>query len=305
VKVVISRKGCDSGSGGCDSPILDGRFISVPIPAPGIPYSDIDVEPDLTLLGLMEELQIDSLKNVWVGATNSSRLPTIQATAHLDPDLQPSARHRADGWRPMFGQVGASQSHLANHGVANGDLFLFFGRFRTASRDTGRASWITGSEAMHALWGWLEVSETIDVNLGDEPPNYANEFPHFAHRQLWTNEPNVVYMGTKDLRFAGSLPGGGVFSRYRPELRLTREGGALTEWELPAAFHPDRAGACLSYHKGSSWSPLDGDRAQLRAASRGQEFVVDASPGILDWVQTLFHQEAADRQAGEAAEAAT
>lgn len=297
MKVVISRKGCDSGSGGCDSPILDGRFISVPIPAPGIPYNEIDVEPNLTLLALMEELQIDSLKNAWVDATNSRRLPTIQATAHLDPDLEPSARHRTDGWRPMFGQVGASQSHLANQGVANGDLFLFFGRFRTASRATGRASWATRSEATHSIWGWLEVAGTIDVNRGDEPPDYAIEFPHFAHRALWINEPNVVYVGAKHLQFARSLPGGGVFSRYRPELRLTREGGALTDWELPAAFHPDRAGACLSYHKRSSWAPLDGERAQLRAASRGQEFVVDASPGILDWVQGLFHQEAVDRRA--------
>lgn len=244
----------------------------------------------------MEELQIDSLKNAWVGATNSKRLPTSQATAHLDPDLEPSARHRADGWRPMFGQVGASQSHLANQGVANGDLFLFFGRFRTASRATGRALWTTGSEATHALWGWLEVAETIDVNQGDEPPDYAIEFPHFAHRALWTSERNVVYVATKHLRFERTLPGGGVFSRYRPELRLTREGGALTEWDLPGVFHPDRAGAELSYHKRSRWSPVEGDRVGLRAASRGQEFVVSASEEILDWVRGLFHQESADRQ---------
>lgn len=297
MKLVLSRKGCDAGSGGCDSPVPDGKFISLPIPARGIPYGAIGGEPGLTMLELMHQLGIESLKNAWVGETNSTRLPTIRATAHLDPDLQPSACRRTDGWRPMFGQVGASQSHLANQGVAKGDLFLFFGRYRTASRDSGRASWVDGATAMHAVWGWLEVAETIDVNRGDESPDYATEFPHFAHRELWTNQPNVVYIGTKCLSFARSLPGGGVFSRYRPELRLTREGGALTEWELPAVFHPDRAGALLSYHKRSSWSPVDGDLARLRATSRGQEFVVTASQGILEWVKRLFRQEAVDRQA--------
>lgn len=45
---------------------------------------------------------------------------------------------------------------------------------------------------MHAIWGWLEVAETIDVNRGDEPPPYAMEFPHFSHCQLWTNQRNVL-----------------------------------------------------------------------------------------------------------------
>ncbi|MEO1969855.1 MAG: hypothetical protein ABGW87_14220, partial [Sphingomonadaceae bacterium] len=31
--------------------------------------------------------------------------------------------------RCIFGQVGAAQTHLANHGVGRGDVFVFFGRF--------------------------------------------------------------------------------------------------------------------------------------------------------------------------------
>lgn len=42
MKLVLSRKGCDAGSGGCDSPVLDGKFISLPIPAPGIPSRQVE-----------------------------------------------------------------------------------------------------------------------------------------------------------------------------------------------------------------------------------------------------------------------
>src|SRR5881397_2673264 len=43
MKLVLSRKGVDSSSGGCDSPLLDDRYISIPIPGPGIPYAQIAV----------------------------------------------------------------------------------------------------------------------------------------------------------------------------------------------------------------------------------------------------------------------
>jgi Nucleotide modification associated domain 3 len=48
--------------------------------------------------------------------------------AHLDPDLcRESLAQRPEGWRPAFGQSGASASHLNNQCVDKGDLFIFFG----------------------------------------------------------------------------------------------------------------------------------------------------------------------------------
>jgi hypothetical protein len=52
---------------------------------------------------------------------------TGDALAHLDPDLERTARSRQPGWTPAFGQVSAAQSYLENNGVGTDDLFLFFG----------------------------------------------------------------------------------------------------------------------------------------------------------------------------------
>ncbi len=35
MKLILSRKGFDSAAGGCPSPIIDGRPLSMPIPASG------------------------------------------------------------------------------------------------------------------------------------------------------------------------------------------------------------------------------------------------------------------------------
>ena len=53
--------------------------------------------------------------------------------AHLDPILDTRVS-RGTGWRPLFGQAGASESHLRKTGVSEGDIFLFFGWFRQVSK---------------------------------------------------------------------------------------------------------------------------------------------------------------------------
>src|SRR2546421_253160 len=61
-------------------------------------------------------------------------VPEAGRGAHLDPDLVEHVVPRLEGWRAMFGQVGASQTHLDNNGVDVGDVFLFFGLFRQTIR---------------------------------------------------------------------------------------------------------------------------------------------------------------------------
>ena len=52
----------------------------------------------------------------------------------------------------LFGQCGAAQTHLANQGVAEGDVFLLFGLFREA-----------GGELHHRIYGYCEIAEIIDL----------------------------------------------------------------------------------------------------------------------------------------------
>ena len=116
-KLIISRKGFDSGSGGCPSPIFpDGTMFSLPIPSrdreqfADLQHGDIDIASVVT------------------GITNGRM--SRQGRVHLDPDLNFDAyRYRRDRpdwqqWRWMLGQAGIAQRHLNNQGISSGDIFL-------------------------------------------------------------------------------------------------------------------------------------------------------------------------------------
>ena len=124
MRIVFSRKGFDSASGGGPSPIVEGRPVSLPIPAgegrPGIPYGE---------LGLAEHV-----------VAHGHGADTL---AHHDPMFL------EDG-TCLFGQYGAAQTHLENRGVGEGDVFLFFGLFRE-----GR------ERPHHRIFGWLRVEEMV------------------------------------------------------------------------------------------------------------------------------------------------
>ena len=98
-ELILSRKGFDSGSGGCPSPIFpDGTMFSLPIPS-------YDEET-------FEDLQHGdvAIADVVTGITNG-RMSGLDLV-HLDPDLNFDAyRHRKDRpdwqqWRGMLGQAG-------------------------------------------------------------------------------------------------------------------------------------------------------------------------------------------------------
>lgn len=156
MRIVLSRKGFDTGSGGTASPIINGRPISLPIPThhrSATTYHDIG-------LG-------DIVENVTRGKITRDRL------CHHDPMF-------IDG-QSLFGQCGAAQSHLRNRGVGIGDVFLFFGLF-----DDER----TG-ERHHRIFGYMRVEEmlapTIDLLVGLDRPH-----PHTLGQ--W-NDNNTIYKG--------------------------------------------------------------------------------------------------------------
>jgi hypothetical protein len=140
MKVILSRKGCDSGqkSGKMASPILPcGCLCSIPIPySSGVPYATIRFGtrtlPDIC----------DGIRPYWKGL------------AHLDPDLCfQSLATRPAGWRAAFGQSSAAQGHLKNQEVGEGDLFLFFGWFKRTEGSGDKLKFVLGrSRKAHHLW---------------------------------------------------------------------------------------------------------------------------------------------------------
>lgn len=283
MKVIFSRKGFDSASGGCPSPILpDGRIVVLPIPDT---YSSI-YYGDVTLAGLDTGKLVADLTGGRLGREDG---------AHLDPDIDRRSLDREPGWRPLFGQRGAAQGHLRNHGVGPGDLFLFYGLFRETEISNSSYRWKKTAAARHIIWGWLQVEEVFEVTteLADEF-GWMSYHPHFDRP---AEKNNVIYLSRKFLQLpgcaVGTRPGSGVFGRAYPSLVLssdTQYGGASI-WELPGWCYPRNGVYPLSYHQRMDRWLRCGSTTLLKAAPRGQEFILDTVhyPEAVGWVKALLH----------------
>jgi hypothetical protein len=136
MKIILSRKGFDSESGKVPSPILpDRRLISLPIPFAGeqTTFANVDVF-GRSAAAILSELRPSGYKFKDEAAARA----WAAVPAHLDPDLRAGAVPRPAGWRPLFGQDGAAQTHLANQRVGIGDLFLFYGWFKETTNYGGK-----------------------------------------------------------------------------------------------------------------------------------------------------------------------
>ena len=289
MRIIFSRKGFDSSAGRVPSPVFeDGSMVSLPIPEPQ-PVSDDACYADISAVGTTLGAIVEGL--------TSKRIATDRA-AHLDPDLRRDARERRPGWRPLFGQDGAAQSHLERQSVGRGDLFLFFGWFRHASRRDDQFRFTAKGSGFHALFGWLQVDEMRRAGPGASLPPWAAGHPHAVHDY---GSRNVLYVSTPELKINGAslgVPGAGTFDRLTPELLLSAcdpASGTIprrSRWSLPSCFCP-QSGPMLSYHRAAHrWTrdTADPHRVLLDVVSRGQEFIFDASecPEAVTWATRLI-----------------
>ncbi len=285
MKIILSRKGFDSSSGGCPSPLFpDGQLYSLPIPdaAAAVRYCD------LTPAGVASEGLVSQL----TGRRHASRLG-----AHLDPDLRASALPRAGGWRPSLGQAGSAQGHLRNQLVGAGDLFLFFGLFRPVERYRRRWQFRRAAPARHLLWGWLQVEKVCPVpELTAAEHSWLAGHPHLL--QQLTN--NTLYVGCRQLTVGGeckSTAGAGVFTHFSESLQLSDpDSVSPRQWRLPAGFCPDEGLPPLSYHDNPAVWRRQGEHCYLQSAARGQEFVLQADyyPEVVTWACQLIEELGCD-----------
>ncbi len=281
MRIILSRKGFDSSSGGCPSPILpDGRLLPLPIPDPrsSIRYDAI-------------HWQGHNLGNIVSDLTGGRLGPSD--TAHLDPDLNPASLPRGPGWRPLLGQTGAAQGHLRRHAVGRGDIFLFFGLFRQTRWEGGRLRWQTDAPRRHLIWGWLQVDDCVKVDdcAADELP-WARYHPHF---RIGQDANNTLYLARPELCLPGAAEpeaaGAGLFHSHGPDLALTAPNARLpSDWALPPWFHPGKDRRPLTYHsRPDRWRKAAGS-TRLRAVARGQEFILDTDdyPEASGWLKGLL-----------------
>lgn len=280
MRLILSRKGFDSSSGGCPSPIFpNGTMLSLPIPdrSSRIAYREI-------------EHQGVNVGQVVADLTGDDR--RLRHYAHLDPDLDRDALPRRDGWRPLFGQTGAAQGHLRNQNVQADDLFLFFGLFRRVERTRSGWRFVGEAAAKHVLWGWLHIGEVHTVEeLASNALPWARYHPHFQGKR---DVNNTLYIGSDRLRLDSKdvdAPGAGLFRQIEDRLILTDpDAGSLARWRLPPAFFPGAGKPPLSYHRTPERWRLGDGYCTVQSVSRGQEFVLNTIryPGITDWLSELL-----------------
>jgi hypothetical protein len=277
MKLILSRKGFDSGAGGCPSPIFpDDSMLSLPI-------------PDKTAPVHYEDLKWRGRRLSDIIAPLKGARPKPHHSVHLDPDLVSASQPRHPDWRPVLGQTGSSQGHLRNEGVGPGDLFLFFGLYRRV--DEG-GQFIRLEPRRHVIWGWLQVDAVIKVDQPSQDLAWVGQHPHIGREP---DRSNTLYRTKERLSFPGmgsmELPGAGVFERYRPWLQLTDpEASGPSVWRLPSWFFPSGRVSALSYHSNPSrWQRL-GDQVRLQSVGKGQEFVLNADhyPESIPWVLSLL-----------------
>lgn len=281
-RIVLSRKGFDSGYGGHASPILpDGRLVALPIPA----RHDTTTLADLS----SENLDVGAL----VSDLSRGRLGPA-TTVHLDPDLDRPRHLRLPGWRPALGQSQAAQSHLAAQGVGRSDVFLFFGWFREVERTEGRWRFARGAPNLHVLFGWLEVGEVVDIIASRDDALRQHPWiwnhPHVANPAHYADPRNTLYLATQKSAFRRGV-GGGAFPHFQPGLQLTAPGGTRTQWRLPAWLHPGDTRPPLSYHGDPGrWAQRCDEWCELSSVAKGQEFVLQAGqyPESTGWLASLI-----------------
>lgn len=107
MRVIISRKGFDSGFGGFASFILpDGTLQSLPIPSnsDSLHYSEVKTRcQNKNLLELMLNVKGRIKEYEWKTLDDFTN-------CHLDPDIDFYALERMGDWKGCFGQTGAAQT---------------------------------------------------------------------------------------------------------------------------------------------------------------------------------------------------
>ena len=199
---------------------------------------------------------------------------TENTLCHFDPDINTSAMKRKPDWKPIFGQIGAAQTHLKRR-VKEGDLFLFFGTFRKTIKQNDTYKFET-KEKFHAIYGYLQIGEIISLDNKTEIPEWMDYHPH-AHQKRLEDKNNTIYVARDKLTWDSDMLGAGVLS-FTDKLVLTKKGCSKSRWNLPLFFKDVE----ISYHPCPKKSWKDD---YFQSAAIGQEFVIDDNENIKEWAK--------------------
>ena len=230
MKVILSRKGFDSKSGGCASPIMpDGTLLSLPIPEDN--YDDNCPKYDsIYYKGMSYE---DILKKL----PHNVKGPHC----HLDPDIRDDIRSKIPNWMPAFGQINSAQGVLRNRNVGmknQEDLFLFFGWFKEVEGGAdGYYRYKKNAPDLHIIYGYLQIEKVL------ESPKDQNEIakyewhPHAIESRL-KNKTNALYIPRERLSFNDDF-GHGVLNYSENRVLTMKDNPNRSVWKNIDALKDD------------------------------------------------------------------
>lgn len=248
MKLILSRKGFDSGSGGFPSPIVDGKPISLPIPETknrsSTTYGSIG-------LGKLVE------------TVTNGKIPR-STLCHHDPVFQ--------NGRCALGQAHSAQGHLENQGIGIGDVFLFFGLFAN----------LDGSDVHHRIFGYLRIEDIWE--LGKQTAGLSRlekcfRTPHPHTLGSWPQN-NCIYQG--EGANCLSTPNALRLTVAKSELQCTTRSSMVSCWKVPTWLQ--KTG--LTYHRPDQWQTPARLQATRRGQEFVAD--ITESPEGRDWVEKVI-----------------
>ena len=278
MKIILSRKGFDSATGGYPSPLFieDGRLLSIPIPEvnklykedTGRKYSDLIFDNERTYRDIIKGLGVDRFDDVPV---------------HVDPDIKSDIiTERKSGWKGIFGQCDAAQGHLTANNIEVGDLFLFYGWFKEVQEKNGMLRYTPGTDK-HIIWGYMQIGAIDSIVENEQYEDWKLDHPHYQNKN---RKNNTGYIACDHLDFCPDMPGCGVF-KYDESLVLTCPNYTRSIWRLPSFFHPSY-GTEMTYNRDAKRWTLKDDCCILESANIGQEFILSGNQDAVEWAKKLL-----------------
>lgn len=274
MRVVFSRKGMDTTSGGMPSPILpDGTLLSIPAPNPTAPYAYSQIYyHGMSLEEIIRQLH-----------------PKYDFSKHAQCAIEPDLRGDIEGarpsstWVPCFSQGGRCAAHLDAHKVGPGDIFLFYGSFQRTLFDGDSLHFVRHQPVVHLIFAYMVVDKVL-TPLGLPMESFATK--HFFLDR--NPKPGHIY-----------LPATYGCLTYNECLALTKLGQPnRSVWKLPVFFAGE--GIEMSWQGKTRPERIQegGESfAQIQVSPNGPESVVTPKTivqekNLNDWVTSFFQYRA-------------
>lgn len=261
MKIVFSRKGFDSKSGGFPSPIFpDGTVCSIPIPTTLVQYDYSHIKCSYEREPIQEILNQLTNKLIKNGELKCCDYASNAQACHYDP-----MEFQQEGYLAL-GQAENAEAHLRNQGVQEGDQFIFYGLFQPVNKTAGVWSYKRDTPPVHLIWSWMKIGRRFHVereaDLVREAYPFLDRHPHLNAEYISRNRGKIngIYVSSNYQKFK--------FSDTRV-LTDTKNYSGCSTWRLPICFNQPDA---FSYLKSFS---AEGNDVVTKFRGYGQEFVLN------------------------------